>query len=86
MASYNCALRILAHVSSPFEKLSDARPTIRRRRRSVACPSATVEETIETAGRALSPPIPTVVERSVIRDAEEEKQDWVRITTEFMQL
>jgi hypothetical protein len=47
---------------------------------------ATVDEMIETAGRALSLPIPTVVERSVIRDAEEEKQDWVRITTQFMQL
>jgi hypothetical protein len=45
---------------------------------------ATVEELIETAGQALSLPIPTETERAIIRDVEEEKKDWVRIATELM--
>jgi len=46
---------------------------------------ATVEELIETAGRALSLPVPAEAERSLIRDVKGEKQDWVQIATDFMQ-
>jgi hypothetical protein len=47
---------------------------------------ATVEELIDTAGGALSLPVPPEDERGLIRDVEEEKQDWSRIVTDFMQL
>ena len=47
---------------------------------------ATVDELIETAGHALSLPIPTPAERAIIRDVIEEKADWVRIATQLMGL
>lgn len=47
------------------------------------CP--TVAALIETAGQALSHPIPTEAERSIIRDVEEEKQDWIRLVTNLVQ-
>jgi hypothetical protein len=46
----------------------------------------TVDELIETAGRALSLPIPSETERSIIRDVEEEKQDWLRIVADLPRL
>jgi hypothetical protein len=46
----------------------------------------TVEELIDTAGHALSVPIPTLAERAIIRDVVEEKADWVRIATQLMGL
>jgi hypothetical protein len=44
----------------------------------------TVDELIETAGQALSMPIPTDAERAVIRDVKEEKAAWVRIAAELL--
>jgi predicted metal-dependent hydrolase len=44
---------------------------------------ATIDELIETAGHALSLPIPTAAERAIVRDVIEEKADWVRIATEL---
>jgi hypothetical protein len=44
---------------------------------------ATIDELLETAGHALSLPIPTAAERAIIRDVIEEKADWVRIATEL---
>ena len=38
-----------------------------------------VEELIERCGEALAMPVPTVGERSVVRDAEEEKRDWISL-------
>ena len=45
---------------------------------------ATVDELIETAGLALSLPIPTDAERALIREVDQEKDDWVRIATQLM--
>lgn len=45
---------------------------------------STVDELIETAGLALSMPIPAAAEHSLIRDVEAEKQDWMSIATDFV--
>ena len=47
----------------------------------VRCDS--VEELIEKAGDALRLPVPSESERSIIRDIEEEKRDWVMLMTKF---
>ena len=40
---------------------------------------STVDEVIQKAGEALNMPLPTNEQRSVIRDSEEEKQDWLAL-------
>ncbi|MBD0372496.1 MAG: hypothetical protein ICV60_16755 [Pyrinomonadaceae bacterium] len=40
---------------------------------------STVDELIKMAGKALHLPMPTDEERSVVRDSEEEKQDWIAL-------
>jgi hypothetical protein len=43
----------------------------------VRCSS--VDELIRKAGEALTMPMPTVQERAVVRDSEQEKQDWLQL-------
>jgi hypothetical protein len=40
---------------------------------------STVDELIEMAGEALKMPMPTKEQRSVVRDSEDEKQDWLAL-------
>lgn len=45
----------------------------------------TVDDLIEAAGTALTLPLPSYADRALVRDVEEEKQDWLQIATDLMQ-
>jgi len=44
---------------------------------------STVEDLIDAAGQALALPVPSEADRAVVRDAGEEKQDWIEIARQF---